>query len=464
MTRPAAARLEPPAPVPTKRPPLWLIASTGVLAVLILVLAVAETNLRAHYLIDDGEFISIVGLVFMVGAGIVLFRRRQLVVSMPLALPWLLYPVITQGDQIIDNLSINPMRAICHVLLAAIFATPVAVIVVAAQFVLSPRDGAPRTAGGWTAVVPGLRQIAEGRHAREGAAFLAASLLTLEMWLADQYLGTLMIVTLIVMVLAVLVWGSSPEPPPHAQGERRLRNERAALGVLLVGIAISAGLFYGFKNRQGAYQGSPSFYMDPSQQGSNYTLDRVVVPSGPPTAPRSPELVKGALAAYGQTLERLLAGYHILDRNYTYDFHNELFVRQTPLIPHYRAVGLARIAEARQLRDVADQRATEARATLTDDDPLAALPDDLRGYVAFNFNRAPILERLSGQFEKTPAGLQHAAHLYEGEGKFLGRRLEDIVGKYRAAMDSPALKPVTADFETSSHALFEAYAHHVVGF
>jgi hypothetical protein len=441
-----------------------LIASTGVLAVIILVLAVAETNLRAHYLIDDGEFLSLFGLAFMAGAGVVLFRRRQLLVSLPLALPWLLYPVITQGDQIIDNLSINPMRIVCHVLLAAIFGTPVAVVVAAAQFVLAPRDGQGRDLGRWAALFPGLRQIAGGRHKREGIAFMAASLLTLEMWLADQYLGTLMIVTLIIMVVAVLMYGSLPEPPQQYQGARRLRNERVALAVLLLGIAASAGAFYGFKNRHGAYQGSPSFYMDPAQQHSIYSLSRVVVPSRPPPAPQSPELVRSALAAYGRTLERLLAGYHILDRNYTYDFHNELFVRHTPLLPAYRAAGLARIAEARTMRADADVQAAAARATLADDDPLAALLDDLQGYVAFNFDRAPLLEQLSGQFEKTPAGLQHAAHLYEGEGKFLGSRLEDIVGKYRGVMASPAVKPVTDDFENVSRSLYEAYAHHVVGF
>src|SRR6185295_11399005 len=55
-----------------------------------------------------------------------------------------------------------------------------------------------------------------------------------------------------------------------------------------------------------------------------------------------------------------------------------------------------------------DAKATAARATLRDDDPLAALLDEVRAYVAFNFDRAPNLERLSAGFEKTPAGLQHA--------------------------------------------------------
>ena len=35
------------------------------------------------------------------------------------------------------------------------------------------------------------------------------------------------------------------------------------------------------------------------------------------------------------------------------------------------------------------------------------------------------LERMSAQFETTRAGLQHATHLYEGEGKYLGVQLAE---------------------------------------
>ena len=38
------------------RPPVWFVASTGALAAVLLTLAVAETSLAAHYLIDAGEF------------------------------------------------------------------------------------------------------------------------------------------------------------------------------------------------------------------------------------------------------------------------------------------------------------------------------------------------------------------------------------------------------------------------
>ena len=448
---------------PRRRPPAWLMIATGVLALTILVLAVAETNLRAHYLIDQGEFISVIGLIFILGAGFVLFARRQLFVSLPLVFPWLLYPVVTQGDQIIDNLSINPMRVVVHVLLAAIFLTPVAVIVLGAKRVLDPKEGRERRVPSWTALFPGLRAIADGRT-RQGTMLLAASLMAIEMWLADQYLGTLMIVTLILMIVPALLVASFPETARGAAPSRRAPSETFALIVLLVGVAVSGGADFGYKNRPGAYQGSPSFFMDPKEQSANYRLDRIAVPSRAPELPAAPDAPRQALTAYGHTLERMLAGYHILDRNYTYDFHNELFLRNTPLVPNYRQAGLQLVEEARQLRADADARAAAARAALRDDDPLAALLDDVRAYVAFNFDRAPVLERLSAAFEKTPAGLQHAAHLYEGESKFLGTRLAEIVDKHHAVVESPTLTPVTGEFASTTRALHDAYAHHVVGF
>ena len=95
-----------------------------------------------------------------------------------------------------------------------------------------------------------------------------------------------------------------------------------------------------------------------------------------------------------------------------------------------------------------------------DDTPV----DDLRGYVAFIFDRAPTLERMSGEFERTPAGLQHAAHLYEGENKFLGVRLGEILTKHHAVVESPAVAPVVGEFASASRSIRDAYAHHVVGF
>ena len=159
-----------------------------------------------------------------------------------------------------------------------------------------------------------------------------------------------------------------------------------------------------------------------------------------------------------------MSGYHILDRNYTYDFHNELFLRYTPVIPEYRGVALETIEGARRLRADADITAAAARAALSDDDPLAALLDDVRAYVAFNFERAALLESMSADFERTKAGLQHAAHLYEGEGKVLGVVLADLLDKHRGVLDSPAGAAVAADFVQTSNLIHAAYAGRIVGF
>ena len=441
---------------------MWLIAATGVLAVIILALAVAETNLRAHYLIDGGEYLSMFGLAFILGAGVFLYTRDRLFASLWLVFPWLLYPIITQGDQLIDNLSINPMRAICHVLLAAIFATPVAVIVLAARYVLAPRRGGPASPATWTAFFPGLRPLAEGR-VREGTVALAVALLAAEMWLADQYLGTLMIVTLIILILCVLLYGSlaSDQPDVHAT---RARNEKMALAVLLVGVGLSAAGFFGYKNRTGAYQGSPAAFMDPSQPESGYPLERVPVPTRPPAMPAAPEPIRSALVAYARALDQIMAGYHIVDRNYTYDFHNYLFMRHTPLLPNYRVVALQKVEEARRLRDAADAEAAIARPDARERRSPGGADRRPAGYVAFIFDRAPTLERMSGEFERTPSGLQHAAHLYEGENKFLGARLGEILAKHHTVVESPAVAPVVGDFASASRSIRDAYAHHVVGF
>ena len=67
-----------------------------------------------------------------------------------------------------------------------------------------------------------LRPLSEGR-VREVSALLATALLVMEMWLADQYLGTLMIVTLIILAIGALLWGSVPSAPiaPEARRGRR---------------------------------------------------------------------------------------------------------------------------------------------------------------------------------------------------------------------------------------------------
>jgi hypothetical protein len=423
------------------RPPAWLIAITAAMAAILLAMAVTETSFKGQYLIDQGEYLSLVGLGFILLAGVYLYRRQRLVVSMPLVLPWLFYPVITQGDQIIDNLPINAMRWIVHILLAAIFAMPVAVIVMAARYTV------------W-------RDLG-----RERTAMLAVALLTLEMILANLFLGTLMIITLVVTILAVILyaWRQPPAAPADPVAGRS-RAERTAVMALVAGVVISGGLYLGFKNRPGAYQGSPSFYMDPAQPGAGFNFEAIAVPARPAAAPAEAEAVQTALAMYARSLEKLLDGYYVLDRNYNYHFHNELFLRSTPLLPDYRAAGLRLIEEAAALRTAAEPAADQALASLDPADPLAALIADVRGYVAFNFERAATLERMSGVFETSQAGLQHATHIYEGEGKFLGVSLARLLDKHQAVLAAPAATAVTHDFVTASRGIHDAYANRIVGF
>jgi len=444
------------------RAPTWLIAATAALALGILAMALAETNLWMHYLIDAGESISLIGLGFILVAGLYLYRRGTLAASLPMTLPWLLFPVITQGDQLIDNLSINWMRFIVHLLLAAIFGIPVAVVVMAARYACAPGPSRPAKHARWLAAVPGLVQIASGKP-REGGAVLAAVLLAVETWVAVRFLGELMVITLVLMTWAVLMLGFWwPKPGPVEAG--RQRSERFALGVLVAGVVVSLGLFVGYKNRPGAYQGSPSYFMDPNQKGAGFQLSAVPVPAQPATSPADVEPVRTALTGYARAFERLVGGYYVLDRNYNYDFHNHLFWRSTPLLANYRAAGLEKIREAERLRAEADAAADRARPALGPLDPLGALLDDVRSYAAFTFGRAPVLERMTGEFAKTEAGLQHATHMYEGEGKVLGVRLAEILDKHKAVLASPVVMPVTSDFLTVSRSVHDLYANRIVGF
>ena len=399
------------------------------MAIVLLAMSVGETSLKGQYLIDQGEYLSLIGLGFILAAGLYLHRRGRLAASMPLVFPWLLYPVITQGDQIIDNLSITWMRIIVHVLLAAIFAMPVAVIVYAARWLwkLSP----------------------------EQARNLTIALLVAEFWLAYQFLGALMIATLVIMIALVLIASR------RRADARAARHKRAvALAVLVAGVIASGGLYLAFKNRPGAYQGSPSYYMD-STQASGFQ-SAVAVPSGAIELPSNSDDLRLALSAYADSLQKILDGYYVLDRNYNYHFHNELFVRHTPLLPNYRAAGLSLIGEANAWRATAD--AAAGRVHLDDGNPLAALLADVRAYVAFNVERAATLERMSAGFEQTKAGLQHATHIYEGEGKYLGVQLADLLARHQAVLQSPAAAPIVADFVTKSRAIHDRYSNRIVGF
>lgn len=447
----------------TVRPPAWLVIATGLLTVAVLAMAVAETSLWLHYLIDAGESISLAGLAFIALAGGWLYTRGQLFASLPLTIPWLLFPVITQGDQLIDHLSINWMRLVVHVLLALIFGMPVASVVVGARYALAPRAGRVRSVPVWVAaVMPGLRQLAEGR-VREGGALLAAWLLALELLVAVQFLGMLMVVTLVLMTWGVLAYGFA-WPATAAAPLPAGRRNGLALVLLGAGVLLSAGLFFGFKNRPGAYQGSPAAIMDPAQSDAAFRLERLPVPPGPIAAPGDAAAVRQALAGYARALEELLAGYYILDRNTNYDFHNRLFVRSTPLLPDYRANGLRRVESARRMVADAERAFAAIRGSLTDADPLATLLDDVRAYTSYSFSRASMLERMTASFVQTEAGLQHATHIYEGEGKMLGVQLDGLLTKHAAVLSSPALSPATSEFAVISRRIYDAYADRIVGF
>ena len=462
---PFASRPErrPSLPSPALRPPTWLILATAALTLACLMMAVAETTLWTHYLIDQGEYLSLAGLIFILAAGMHLYRQERLLVSLPLVLPWLLYPVITQGDQLIDNLTINEMRVVCQILLALLFAAPVAVVVLAARYALAADVPRRLPRGHWTSLLPGFRPIAEGR-VRRGSGLLAAALFIAEIWIARQFLGALMVVTLILMAACALVYAWSGGDAKRGIG--RARGERFALAVLVAGVVLSLGLYVGFKNRTGAYQGSPAYYMDPSQSDAEYPLQRIAVPPGGPGIPSAQVggMVRGTLADYARALQELVDGYYIADRNYNYSFHNALFLRHTPVLPDFRLVALSRIAHASQLAAAADAEAAAVEKALPETDPLRALVADVKAYVAFNFRRAAILEQKTAEFQRTKAGLQHATHIYEGEGKVVGVRLLDIIGKHRAVTAAPALAPITGDFMTISRAVYDKYSKRIVGF
>lgn len=443
-----------------ERPPVWLMVATGALALALLLMAVTETSLVGHYLIDQGEYLSIFGLVFIAGAGVVLHRTRRLHVSLPFVLPWLLYPVITQGDQVIDNLSIQWMRLLTHILLAFIFGTPVAVVALGLRH-LAARPGVQAMYRSrvlsW---VPGVRLLADGRP-REGVAMLAAALIGIEMFVAHVALGRLMIATLLVMLIAVLVYGSTAAATVDS---RRLADnrERRALAFFVIGLVLSVGLYVGYKNRPGAYQGSPSYLLDPSQQAAGYNFTAISAGAGDAAAlsAADADVVRQALTTYATALDELLGGYYIVDRNYTWHFHNELFMRSWPVLPNYREVALDRIATA---------RATAARAdalvvSLPAGSGLAALLEDVRAYVAFNFHRADVLERLTAEFERTRSGLQHAAHIYEGEGKLVGLGLDELMRKHDQVLSARATATVTGPFQEISRRVHASYANRIVGF
>jgi hypothetical protein len=102
--------------------------------------------------------------------------------------------------------------------------------------------------------------------------------------------------------------------------------------------------------------------------------------------------------------------------------------------------------------------------TLDASNPLKAFLEDVRAYVAYNFDRAATLERMSAEFEQTKAGLQHATHIYEGEGKYLGVQLGTLLEKHRAVLTSKEAGPTVAEFVIRARAIEAKYANRIVGF
>ena len=269
------------------------------------------------------------------------------------------------------------------------------------------------------------------------------------------------LIALILIVLWRLVHGRDDAP-----ANRFARSESAALIMLLVGIAVSFGLYVGYKNRPGAYQGSPSYLFDPSQANAGYKIDAITIPanSGTSLSPEASADAAQLLGGYADALQELANGYYILDRNYTHHFHNVLFARSWFILPNFREVALGRISDARIRAAAVGAASARVHSELAGNPALIALVDETEAFLKFNFDRARLLETMSAKFIETNDGLQHAAHLYEGEGKLLGMQLGDILKKHEAVLNAPALDAPLSRFKTVTRAIFDAYKDRVVGF
>ena len=73
---------------------------------------------------------------------------------------------------------------------------------------------------------------------------------------------------------------------------------------------------------------------------------------------------------------------------------------------------------------------------------------------------------MSAEFETTKAGLQHATHIYEGEGKYLGVQLARAARASTARLltTTTAGPAVAGDFVKRARAIEEKYANRIVGF
>ena len=421
-------------------PPLGLLIPTAILAIALLAMAFAETSLIGHFLVDRGERLSLLGLCFACGYALVLYRRKRLKQSLPLMAPWLLYPLITQADQLIDNLAIGQMRLISHLFLALLFALP---IVCLAQFLSRSRTF---------------------RVGREAMATVLGCCLLVEAWLAHRFIGEIMIALVVVGGIATLL-------TLELAGRRSIRpssalTERTAFGATLAAASIAAGAFFLFSALPGSYQGSPHYYHDPTHPRGLYDLS--LVSPGLPLNPREyGDLLEPAsrwLAEAGRAFESLLGAYYSLDRSYNTSFHNALFLRKDPFNPDFRVRALAVIEDIRG-RGLS---LLESERTLLMDLPkgsaLATLIEDTAGFLDYSLERAAILETETARFERTEAGLQHATHMYEGEGKVLGEVLADLVSKHHEGLQPLGEDKHLDSFLSSVDAVRSAYADRIVGF
>ena len=105
---------------------------------------------------------------------------------------------------------------------------------------------------------------------------LAVLLLALLMWVAVQFLGTLMVVTLVVMIVGVLAFGfcragaAARRRSVEAVGASAWRLAPAGRAAI---VAVPGPVRRATRTGPGAYQGSPSYYMDPSQRDAGFRLD-----------------------------------------------------------------------------------------------------------------------------------------------------------------------------------------------
>ena len=445
-------------------PPRWLIFATVALTVLMLYMAVAETTAWTHYFIDQGEYIALIGLGFVLVAGVYLYFRQRLKSSLVLFLPWFVYPVITQGDQLIDNMAINQMRVVVHLILAVIFAAPVAVLVLAFRQILKPKPDEPMRQRFWTVVFPGLRLIERGQD-REGVLLMTLTFLLIELWVAHSFLGSLMVATLAVMGVGVLFYGSFTVCS-NVRGSRfaGVAGEKAALAVLIAGVFLSFSSYLFYKSRPTTQVGSLAH--EHSAEGNGYALDHNLAPASRPDLPtiETAEHVRAVLDGYSRALNGLFDAYYILDRNYNYRFHNELFLRNTPVMYEFRSRALAEIADMKKLAWATTAKLEEIDPLLPADRGLAAFLYEIHHFVEHNFERAAELEVMSAEFEKTKAGLQHATHLYEGEAKVMGIGLMEVLAKHKGVMESAELAELSTVFVVASNEIFDAYANRIVGF